>query len=271
MPDETLGGRCEGHRARGPRPVQRPAPPSQQPDRRLPRSLHHRGDADHRTQGLRQDAAAQGQAPVDAPALRHDAPRARPGRQAERQPGPDEPPRVRQRARDRGLLEGAVVDRADAGGREASGRLPDALRSAREGGAQRAAAQRLRPVHQPAGPAARPVFRGVQGLRRAPAAGVPPHPQLDRHVRRQHRRVFRGLPRVATWSTARSSARSIAATGTSRRWASRSRRATCMRSTTTSRSSPRSARRCSSAPSWATRWACSSPARRSTCTTRARI
>ena len=57
-------------------------------------------------------------------ALPHHAARARPGRQAERQSGPDEPPRVWRRARDRGLLEGALVDRADAGGREASGRLP---------------------------------------------------------------------------------------------------------------------------------------------------
>ena len=46
----------------------------------------------------------------------------------------------------------------------------------------------------------------------------------------------------AIWSTPRSNARSIAATGTSRRSASRSRRATCMRSTITSRSSSRSAR-----------------------------
>ena len=49
------------------------------------------------------------------------------------------------------------------------------------------------------------------------------------------------------------------------------RRATCTRSTTTSRSSPRSARRCSSGRSWATRWGCSSPAPRSTCTTCATI
>ena len=55
-------------------------------------------------------------------------------------------------------------------------------------------AQRLRPVHQPAGAAARRLFRGVQGLCGAPAAGVPAHPQLDRHVRRQYRRVFRGFP-----------------------------------------------------------------------------
>ncbi len=61
-----------------------------------------------------------------------------------------------------------------------------------------------------------------------------------------------------------------AATGTSPRSASRSPRATCTPSTTTSRSSPRSARRCSSAASSATRSACSSRARRSTCTTCAR-
>ena len=66
------------------------------------------------------------------------------------------------------------------------------------------------------------VFRGVQGLCLAPAAGIPAHPQLDRHVRRQYRRVFRGFPGRPIWSTARSSARSTAATGTSRRSASRS-------------------------------------------------
>ena len=40
---------------------------------------------------------------------------------------------------------------------------------------------------------ARRLFRGVQGLCCAPAAGVPAHPQLGRDVHRQHRRVFRGL------------------------------------------------------------------------------
>ena len=60
---------------------------------------------------------------------------------------------------------------------------------------ERASAQRLRSVHQSAGAAARCLLRGLQGLRGAPAAGVPAHPQLARDVHRQHRRVFRGLSR----------------------------------------------------------------------------
>ena len=151
------------------------------------------------------------------------------------------------------------------------GICPDARGPAREARAQRASAQRLRPVHQPPGAVARRLFRGVQGLCRASAAGVPADPQLGRDVHRQHRRVFRGFSRQRAGRGRGAARRSIAATGTSRRSASRSPRATCMRSTTTSRSSPRSARRCSSAPSSATRSACSSPARRSTCSTRARI
>ena len=87
-----------------------------------------------------------------------------------------------------------LVHRADARGREASGALPGALRSAREAREKRASPQRLRSVHQPACAVTRRLFHRVQGLCGASSADLPPHPQLGRDLHRQHRRVFRGLP-----------------------------------------------------------------------------
>ncbi len=150
------------------------------------------------------------------------------------------------------------------------GVCPELGRPAREAGAQRAPAQRLRSVHQPPRPAARRLFRRVQGLRRASAAGVPAHPQLDRHVRRQHRRVLRGLPRQRP-GRQRGAARDLSQLLALRAGRHRARRARPARD-----QQPRQDLRLDpqgGVPAHLPRqsaWACSSPAPRSTCSTRAR-